>query len=172
MRERIPEEGSPWGFWAQGTLQKGKEEDIWLVSLHRFSEGRRCRMSKYSAVMHELAEINLCLRNLDEAPKAQIKAIMRMKLFIQLTQTQHLAPQSEGAWAQAGIRQEWGYICSLMHLSACGFCGSGGNLLQECAVGSAERSSHPWVFNSHERSSSRCSKRAAFPPSCKPTVVP
>lgn len=27
-------------------------------------------MSKYSVVMHELAEINLCLRNLDEAPQS------------------------------------------------------------------------------------------------------
>lgn len=71
--ERLPEEESP--RRAQGTLQNGREEGIWLVSLHRFSEGRRCRLSKYSVVMHEL-EINLCLRNLDEAPKAQIKAIM------------------------------------------------------------------------------------------------
>lgn len=40
-------------------------------------------------------------------PKAQIRAIMRMRLFIQLTHTQHLAPQSAGAWAQAGIQLEW-----------------------------------------------------------------
>lgn len=50
-------------------------------------------MSKYSVVMHELAEINSCLRNLDEAPKAQIKAVMRTRLFIQLAHIPHLALQ-------------------------------------------------------------------------------
>ena len=37
--------------------------------MHSFSEGRRYRMSKYSALTHELAEINLCLKNLDGTPQ-------------------------------------------------------------------------------------------------------
>lgn len=52
-------------------------------------------------------------------PKAQIKAIMRMRLFIQLTHIQHLAPQSVGAQAQSGIRQDRGWVCLLIHVSVC-----------------------------------------------------
>lgn len=42
----------------------------WLASLHRFCKARSCRVSKYSVVMHELAEISLCLRNLDGAAQS------------------------------------------------------------------------------------------------------
>lgn len=47
------------------TERKGGE-----ASPHRVSKVRRCRVSKYSVVMHELAEINLCLRNPDGAPQS------------------------------------------------------------------------------------------------------
>lgn len=46
--------------WVHRTLQN--------ASLYRLSCVRKCRVSKYSVVTHELAEINLCLRNLDGAP--------------------------------------------------------------------------------------------------------
>lgn len=70
-KKNSTEKGSMQKFWAQGTLRRGRE-GVWLALLacQGFSERGRCRMYKYSVVMHELADINLCLRNLDEAPQS------------------------------------------------------------------------------------------------------
>lgn len=80
-------------------------------------------------------------------PKAQIKAIMRMRLFIQLTHIQHLAPQGVGAQAQS---HPTGQGLGLFAYSlVCVFHGSGGNHLQECGLCLTVITS--LVFNSHER---------------------
>lgn len=94
-------------------------------------------MSKYSVVMHELAEINLCLRNLDEVPQSTNQSHHANETVHPINTHPAPGPAERGAWAQAGIQPEWGWVRSLIHLSVCVFRGRGGNHLQECAVGSA-----------------------------------
>lgn len=56
-----------------------------------------------------------------EHPKAQIKAITRMRLFIQLTQIPHLALRN-AVVRTAGIpKGEWGSVCLLIRVSVCVF---------------------------------------------------
>lgn len=80
-------------------------------------------MSKYSVVMHELAEINLCLRNLDEVPQSTNQSHHANETVHPINT--HPAPGSAergsmgSGWHPTGV----GWICSLIHLSACVFRG-------------------------------------------------
>lgn len=95
-------------------------------------------MSKYSVVMHELAEINLCLRNLDEAPQSTNQSRHANKAVHPISS--HPAPGS--AALQSRLRRapgwtgDWGWVCLLIHLSACESPGGEGNRLQKSALGS------------------------------------
>lgn len=71
-------------------------------------------MSKYSVVMHELAEINLCLRNLDEAPQSTNQSRHANKAVHPISS--HPAPDSTAGRAgsgrhQAGLRPGGGFVC-------------------------------------------------------------
>ena len=84
-------------------------------------------MSKYSALTHELAEINLCLKNLDGTPQ-------RTNQSHQADETVHAINTHPAPGIPTG--SEAGFVCLFTCLSVWSI-GGGGNHLQECAVGSA-----------------------------------
>jgi hypothetical protein len=86
-------------------------------------------VSKYSVMMHELAEINLCLRNLDGAAQSTNQSH-------QVNETVHPinTHQAPGSAERSSVLGAWGWVCSLIHSPVCGIIG---NHPQECAVDSA-----------------------------------
>lgn len=59
-------------FWAQNIAEKKARDylsSIGLPACTAFPKGGDMACQKYSALMHELTEINLCLKNLDGTPQ-------------------------------------------------------------------------------------------------------
>lgn len=118
-------------------------------------------MSKYSVVMHELADINLCLRNLDEAPQSTNQSHHANETVHPINT--HPAPGSAECGSTGSVWHPTGQGLGLFaHSRVCVFHGSGGNHLQECGLCLTVITS--LVFNRRESNSSPGSIE---PPSCK-----
>lgn len=66
-------------------------------------------MSKYSVVMHELAEINLCLRNLDEAPQNTNQSRHANETVHPINTHPTPGSAERGSAGQAGSPQGWAW---------------------------------------------------------------